>query len=850
MTLPWGRISRPPTSLKLGLKVCDSFSGRDCLNNLTMDVLSHKSKRASSPGEEWEKWMEWDPTTAQSRLDQQPTPPSDLAGEDARIISSRGSSFSNASVQSNKKRKVSAESTNITASTAASPVGKLTSVQNRSHSIVEKRYRANLNDKIAELRDSIPTLREEKQSPTEIGASSSAVKHNKATVLSKAIEYIRLLEKRNAYLEEANEALRSYVRQASKAADQTEDKAKDEPNESWNVSPQDSPNESQGRPTESDAPRGLIPVPEEIRRLRDVPPQPHYADQAPFTSRVEPSTFGIVTTRGGRIFGKLMLGSVAGLMVVDRLAGSSSEQRHDHGLFALPLSSSAPALRPQWTVQNHIVTLPCSNLLLPFIRGFLLFGVLGLLLFLYLFNSKPKLGNSPATRTRGSTSPPSASPIEVRRNAWLTSIQTVWVPRHSMLPEMLALITETLAYVTRQILGWRSYSWLTGRSEEEETARVRAWEIALDAQLTGGDAELNKSRLVLTLWASGTLPKSPARLMLKALHIRVMFWQASDWTWICRALNSAASHLARYQWNSAQKMYDMTEKYKRNEDQDLPEHLMILLQRPIEDVMSDINVQRAHNLAWNRPVSGDNQGDTELDNMVDDTAMRGPLDILALWLSTRVLQQALSEHIQSDRSSDACLSQIDFARRAAPPGSNTSIQALTARTVLSEHDRESNVIELAHFVPPSASTLRLTSLANLHTYSTALHSNTLVAIKCAKALVTVTSCERGPDTLYNALVLLGETFYNFKSMDLLAFAAALQLVSVLLRDPDLASQHLRTLKEILSNTIIQKDEPTKHNKIYKVALRKALNLGIIKRRASAASVDTGYGSMSDEERLS
>ena len=82
-----------------------------------------------------------------------------------------------------------------------------------------------------------------------------------------------------------------------------------------------------------------------------------------------------------------------------------------------------------------------------------------------------------------------------------------------MLPEMLALTTETLAYMTRQLLGWRSYSWLTGRSEEEETARVRAWEIALDAQLTGGDAELNKSRLVLTLWASGTLPKTPARLV-------------------------------------------------------------------------------------------------------------------------------------------------------------------------------------------------------------------------------------------------------------------------------------------------------------------------------------------------
>ena len=482
-----------------------------------MEVPIQKSKRASSPGKEWEEWMQWDPTTAPSHPDQQPTPPSDFTGEDARKQVSRDSSISNAFVQSNKKRKVSAESanmsTNVTATTAGSPAGKSTSIQNRSHSIVEKRYRTNLNDKIAELGDSIPTLREEKQSPAETGGSASALKYNKATVLSKAIEYIRLLEKRNAYLEQANESLRSYARQASKAADKEEENPKDESTESRNASSEDSPTEVQELPRGSDVIRGLIPVPEEMRRLRDVPPQPHYADQAPFINQSESSSSGSVSVRGRKLFGKIMIGSVAGLMVVDKMAGSSSEQQSDRGLFALPFSSSLSTLQPLWVVQAHIATLPYSHLLLPFVRGFLVFCVLGLMLFLYLFNSKPKLGKPPVTAIRDRIPGPSASPIEVRRNAWLTSIQTVWVPRHSMLPEMLALITETLAYMTRQLLGWRSYSWLTGRSEEEETARVRAWEIALDAQLTGGDAELNKSRLVLTLWASGTLPKTPARLV-------------------------------------------------------------------------------------------------------------------------------------------------------------------------------------------------------------------------------------------------------------------------------------------------------------------------------------------------
>jgi hypothetical protein len=812
-----------------------------------MDAPDQYKGTTSNPDEGWERWMEWGATTSQPSPDQQPTPPSDSTGEDTRKQVSWDSHISNASIQSSKKRKVSAEQANITDNTAASPAGKSTSVQNRSHSIVEKRYRTNLNDKIVELGHSIPTLREEKQSPAEIGGSASALKHNKATILTKAIEYIRLLEKRNAYLEEANESLRSYARLASKVADKDEETPKVEPFESHSASPKDSPDDSQGLPRASEVIRGLIPVPEEMRRLRDVPPQPHYADQAPFINQTESSSSGSISVKGGKLFGKIMVGSVAGLMVMDKMVGGSSEQNTDRGLFALPFSSLS-TLRPLWVAQARLATLPCSYLLLPFVRGSLVFCILGLMLFLYLFNSKPKLGKPLMTTACDNTSIHSASPIEVRRNAWLTAIQTVWVPRHSMLPEMLALTTETLAYTTRQLLGWRSYSWVSGRNEEEETARVRAWEIALDAQLTGGDAELNKIRLVLTLWASGTMPKTPARLMLKALHIRVMFWQASDWSWICRTLNSAARHLAYYQWNLAQKMHAMTEHTAAPDGNELPEHLLTLLQRPIENVMSDVNIQRAHNLAWNRPVLADAEEDIEVDEMVDDTAMRGPLDILAVWSSTRILQQALYERIQSGRNSEACLAQINLAHRAAPPGSITSIQALAAMAVLSDNDRESKVNELTHLLPSSTTELLPTSFASINTCSP-VHSNTLVAISCVEALVRVSS-ERNADSLYNALELLGETFYNFKSMDLLAFAAALQLVSVLLRDPDLANQHLLTLKEILSNTIIQKDEPAKHSKLYKTALQKVLEVGIIKRRSSVNSVrsaDTGYGSMSDEE---
>lgn len=87
-----------------------------------------------------------------------------------------------------------------------------------AHNMIEKRYRTNLNDKIAALRDSVPSLRvmSKKNSRGEdieedLQGLTPAHKLNKATVLSKATEYIAHLEKRNKYLVKENSALKSRV---------------------------------------------------------------------------------------------------------------------------------------------------------------------------------------------------------------------------------------------------------------------------------------------------------------------------------------------------------------------------------------------------------------------------------------------------------------------------------------------------------------------------------------------------------------------------------------------------------------------------------------------------------------
>lgn len=74
----------------------------------------------------------------------------------------------------------------------------------RSHNIVEKKYRSNINSKFIELKNVVPTLRIlDDESPTnfdELEGLTPASKLNKASILSKATEYIKHLKSKNDLL--------------------------------------------------------------------------------------------------------------------------------------------------------------------------------------------------------------------------------------------------------------------------------------------------------------------------------------------------------------------------------------------------------------------------------------------------------------------------------------------------------------------------------------------------------------------------------------------------------------------------------------------------------------------------
>lgn len=81
-----------------------------------------------------------------------------------------------------------------------------------SHNMVEKKYRTNINSKIFALRDAVPSLRVAAlggSDPIDLEGLTPATKLNKASVLTKAAEYIHHLEKKNKQLLQEVEHLKT-----------------------------------------------------------------------------------------------------------------------------------------------------------------------------------------------------------------------------------------------------------------------------------------------------------------------------------------------------------------------------------------------------------------------------------------------------------------------------------------------------------------------------------------------------------------------------------------------------------------------------------------------------------------
>lgn len=563
----------------------------------------------------------------------------------------------------------------------------------RPHNVIEKKYRANLNAKIAELRDSVPSLRITKKSTGDAGDSDDddldglapSNKLNKASVLTKAVEYIRHLEFRTKRLEDENKSLKERLEtldkviargghDAQRAVAFTSDTVIEERPESDLATAERS--SSDNTPAPSNPPQGLMPLPDAWRRMRQNQSQEHYGHV--YQTPAERSRFK------GKWPTRTMLGSIAGLMVMDGLgepdAGTESREK---GLFGIPLE-----LLDGWQFLRspHVYLAAFTNFcrtggVIPLMKGFVALTFLAFVVFSYLFNSKPSPKDDlEEMGTDSAQIPAPASPIQVRRRAWSTSMQALNLPHHSFFPEWLAITSEWFKYSFGYVFGPRAYAWLTGRTADDDVARIKAWDIAIDAQLAGGDIEVSRSRVVLTIFGSGTLPYTPLRLMLKALHVRVLLWSVGSLgTATSRAANHVGKLFARRQWRKAKSTQD--ELAAQDPDR-LPQYLSELLDTPCDDVLIDTVCQRAYNLMYDRPTQ-EHSSNSLFDVVVEDHAVRSPLDAIAAWRSTHSLTLALQLSLRYPESTVGLQGHLDYALKVAPPGSAAETRALAASAVFS-----------------------------------------------------------------------------------------------------------------------------------------------------------------------
>lgn len=685
-------------------------------------------------------------------------------------------------------------------------------IKKTAHNMIEKRYRTNLNDKIAALRDSVPSLRimsksargeDTTEDREELHGLTPAHKLNKATVLSKATEYIRHLEKRNNRLLDENSAMQARIAAFEKLFMAGAMNGAISPLQQPPTPIQYAQDSQQfvgspmsASPDGSAPPAGMIQVPEDMKRIisaQMAAGQPYPVPQQPYRGgnpavirqqqiQQQQQMQQNRWNNAGPYFGKLMVGSLAGLMLLEAVREDevSNKETEGRGLLAVPL---------------HLLRGVASSLDLNFM-GYHVHTSLRVLLLLgtFLWVFVPSLFTQTQQKSKKSqvgvlqAAPSPASPIHVRQQAWLTAIQTVWIPRHNFFLEAAALMLKTLKLSLRNAIGIHGYQMLTGLTEEQETARVKAWCIALDSQLAGGDVEINKSRLVLTLLASGTLPNSPIRLMLKALHIRVLLWDLSQNRLHLGVSNAISAKLARTMWNEARQLNRLLIQYRigstEQHEDELPQHLAVLVEQESDDVLNDDVTQRAHNLAFNTETDSNITTPMDgMDDVVDDTAIGSPMDAVAAWWSIQKLHRTLVATMDKDEEFLATNAEdINLAVGTAPLGSSAEARGVVARAVLENKARGANIVAALQ----ALGTEREDSLigASSTIIDSSLQASTpdlRLALRCAMAIAHLRRTESTAGTPNKGLRVIESvmTRGNASQMSLLGCTAALQLMEEL-----------------------------------------------------------------------
>ncbi|UKZ67622.1 uncharacterized protein TrAtP1_008777 [Trichoderma atroviride] len=436
---------------------------------------------------------------------------------------------------------------------------------------------------------------------------------------------------------------------------------------------------------------------------------------------------------------------------------------------------------------------------------------------------------------------------------------------------------KTLKLSVRNVFGVHAYQLLTGLTPEQEVARVSAWATALDAQLTGGDAEICMSRLILTLLASGTVPNTPSGLMLKALHVRVLLWDLGQKWYQLGLVNFFAAKIAQRQWNAArdlnQRLMNSCQEDEASEEkrleQILPDHLAALVEQDCDKVLTTAVIQRAHNLAFNLETTYNAIPIDGMDSVVDDTAIGSPMDALAAWWSTAKVHDILTSTLSDNEAASKDQGVMELAVQVAPFGSHARARAIMARSVLAHYCRGQNIAAAVQVLridtttseliePMSFATAESNPFANPAPFPPAQpntpNPDLELCLRCATASAhikrlggKVASNKTYVRTSVEKVIHLSTQ----TQMSLLSFTSVMEVLEQILKHKDTTNNFAPLVEQLAAILRLWMGSPLALNCGVPPDLQdKVINRCItVTKRVVGMDVDTGYETMTDDEDI-
>ncbi|KAG3194781.1 hypothetical protein PC129_g24895, partial [Phytophthora cactorum] len=219
-------------------------------------------------------------------------------------------------------------------------------------------------------------------------------------------------------------------------------------------------------------------------------------------------------------------------------------------------------------------------------------------------------------------------------------------------------------------------------------------------------------------------------------------------------------------------------------EDELPDHLAVLVEQDCDDVLNDDVVQRAHNLAFNTETDYNVVARMDgMDAVVDDGTIGSPMDATDAWWSIRTLNRILVASVaKGEEGLRSSAEDLNRAIKAAPFGSTAQVRAIVARAVLIDKSRGANIVAALQSIGTDRKdTMVLASTTIIDSSLQASTPDLRIALRCAMAIAHLRRIESTGGTPNQSLRMVESimTRSNMSQMSLLGCTAAILLMDEL-----------------------------------------------------------------------